>query len=293
MPHLCFLQKRRVHFRSNTGGSPSLNNIRWGCNNSRTRAYHYHRPRRYTGGFQVSARFGLLLFERHSDYQYFFLFKGCSYLMKIWCGVRSSWWQLFWHMFTTFQSRGGVRLTPTVFTLSFLKYFSIKRYVGGLDFCLILQGRTGRDIHFSFQEYLIQELISPLLTPYVLFFRLRPRAIDIVDFYRQFTIEVVGVGDVCSFAQMDIRKHGNPEWQPEGTEKVDAPVPSSPQFAQVRVIVMFDLLEVFMNSSTSSFDYRPKTAKQSCLSSISLWLTRIGGLRPMQRILSAGWRLRP
>ncbi|KAK6634991.1 hypothetical protein RUM44_000240 [Polyplax serrata] len=81
-------------------------------------------------------------------------------------------------------------------------------------------------------EYLIQELISPLLTPYVLFFRLRPRAIDIVDFYRQFTIEVVGVGDVCSFAQMDIRKHGNPEWQPEGTEKVDAPVPSSPQFAQ-------------------------------------------------------------
>ena len=24
-------------------------------------------------------------------------------------------------------------------------------------------------------------------------------------------MEVVGVGDVCSFAQMDVRKHGNPE----------------------------------------------------------------------------------
>lgn len=26
-------------------------------------------------------------------------------------------------------------------------------------------------------------------------------------------MSVVGVGDVCSFAQMDIRKHGNPDWQ--------------------------------------------------------------------------------
>ena len=24
-------------------------------------------------------------------------------------------------------------------------------------------------------------------------------------------MEVVGVGDVCSFAQMDVKKHGNPE----------------------------------------------------------------------------------
>lgn len=36
---------------------------------------------------------------------------------------------------------------------------------------------------------------------------------DIVDFFRNFTVSVVGVGDVCSFAQMDIRKHGNPDWQ--------------------------------------------------------------------------------
>lgn len=61
--------------------------------------------------------------------------------------------------------------------------------------------------------HLLEELISPLLTPFILCFRMRQRALDIVDFYRNFTIEVTGVGDVCSFAQMDVRKHGNPTWQ--------------------------------------------------------------------------------
>ncbi|XP_055715045.1 autophagy-related protein 9A [Phlebotomus papatasi] len=67
---------------------------------------------------------------------------------------------------------------------------------------------------FQFKaSYLLNELFSPLITPFVLMFSLRPRALDIVDFFRNFTVSVVGVGDVCSFAQMDIRKHGNPDWQ--------------------------------------------------------------------------------
>lgn len=61
--------------------------------------------------------------------------------------------------------------------------------------------------------HLLEELLSPLLTPIILCFHMRQRALDIVDFYRNFTIEVTGVGDVCSFAQMDVRKHGNPMWQ--------------------------------------------------------------------------------
>lgn len=32
-----------------------------------------------------------------------------------------------------------------------------------------------------------------------------------MDFFRNFTVDVVGVGDVCSFAQMDVKRHGNPE----------------------------------------------------------------------------------
>jgi hypothetical protein len=50
------------------------------------------------------------------------------------------------------------------------------------------------------------------VTPFVLLFWLRPRASRVVDFLRNFTVEVVGVGDVCSFAQMDTRRHGNPKW---------------------------------------------------------------------------------
>ncbi|VVC90702.1 unnamed protein product [Leptidea sinapis] len=42
---------------------------------------------------------------------------------------------------------------------------------------------------------------------------LRNRALDIVDFYRNFTVSVLGIGDVCSFAQLDIRRHGHPDWQ--------------------------------------------------------------------------------
>ncbi|KAK4879577.1 hypothetical protein RN001_007723 [Aquatica leii] len=60
---------------------------------------------------------------------------------------------------------------------------------------------------------LFEELLSPILTPYILWRHIYPRTLDIVDFFRNFTVSVVGVGDVCSFAQMDVRKHGNPEWQ--------------------------------------------------------------------------------
>lgn len=67
---------------------------------------------------------------------------------------------------------------------------------------------------FQFKAvYLLNELVSPIITPFVLVFVLRPRALDIVDFFRSFTVSVVGVGNVCSFAQMDVRKHGNPDWQ--------------------------------------------------------------------------------
>lgn len=62
------------------------------------------------------------------------------------------------------------------------------------------------------QVYLLEEVLSPILTPLILTFSVRHKALDIVDFFRNFTVEVTGVGDVCSFAQMDIRKHGNPKW---------------------------------------------------------------------------------
>lgn len=59
---------------------------------------------------------------------------------------------------------------------------------------------------------LLEELLSPLVTPYVLYRCVYPRTLDIVDFFRNFTVSVEGVEDVCSFAQMDVRKHGNLDW---------------------------------------------------------------------------------
>uniref|UniRef100_A0A182PR00 Autophagy-related protein 9 n=1 Tax=Anopheles epiroticus TaxID=199890 RepID=A0A182PR00_9DIPT len=61
--------------------------------------------------------------------------------------------------------------------------------------------------------YILNELFSPLVAPFVLLYELRPKSQQLVDFFRNFTVDVVGVGDVCSFAQMDVRKHGNPDWQ--------------------------------------------------------------------------------
>nr|CAD7423592.1 unnamed protein product [Timema monikensis] len=52
---------------------------------------------------------------------------------------------------------------------------------------------------------------------------MRSHALDIVDFYRNFTVEVLGVGDVCSFAQMDVRRHGNPTWHT--SIRVTSPLP--------------------------------------------------------------------
>lgn len=68
---------------------------------------------------------------------------------------------------------------------------------------------------------LIDELMSPLVTPFILYFSLRPKAAEIVDFLRNFTIEVSGVGDVCSFAEMNVRKHGQPEWLSEGVTRAN------------------------------------------------------------------------
>ncbi|XP_039764035.1 autophagy-related protein 9A [Pararge aegeria] len=69
---------------------------------------------------------------------------------------------------------------------------------------------------FQFRAiYILYELLSPLLCPIVLL-SIRTRALDIVDFYRNFTVTVLGIGDVCSFAQLDIRRHGHPDWQTPG-----------------------------------------------------------------------------
>nr|VZI03470.1 unnamed protein product [Spirometra erinaceieuropaei] len=60
----------------------------------------------------------------------------------------------------------------------------------------------------------LEELVSPILTPLILLFYLPNHCLEIVDFLRNFTVEIAGVGDICSFAQLDIQRHGHPDWSP-------------------------------------------------------------------------------
>ncbi|KAF9500576.1 APG9-domain-containing protein [Pleurotus eryngii] len=54
-----------------------------------------------------------------------------------------------------------------------------------------------------------QEILSVILTPFVLWLSLPACAPSIIDFFREFTVHVDGRGFVCSFAEFDFERHGN------------------------------------------------------------------------------------
>jgi hypothetical protein len=54
-----------------------------------------------------------------------------------------------------------------------------------------------------------RELLSVILTPFILWYSLPPCALAIVDFFREFTIHVDGLGYVTSFAVFDFKRHGD------------------------------------------------------------------------------------
>ena len=54
----------------------------------------------------------------------------------------------------------------------------------------------------------LQELLSVLLTPFILILSLPRSAAAIVDFFREFTVHVDGIGYVCSFAVFDFKRQG-------------------------------------------------------------------------------------
>ncbi|KAL2024822.1 hypothetical protein VTK56DRAFT_5643 [Thermocarpiscus australiensis] len=52
----------------------------------------------------------------------------------------------------------------------------------------------------------LEEILSILTTPFVLFYSLPKCSDQIIDFFREFTIHVDGLGYVCSFAEFDFKK---------------------------------------------------------------------------------------
>ncbi|KAF8559694.1 putative transmembrane protein [Imleria badia] len=55
----------------------------------------------------------------------------------------------------------------------------------------------------------LQEIVSVITTPFVLWFSLPPCAPAIIDFFHDFTVWVPGRGYICSFAEFDFKRHGN------------------------------------------------------------------------------------
>lgn len=56
---------------------------------------------------------------------------------------------------------------------------------------------------------LFQELLGVLTTPFILLFSLPSCTDRLVEFFREFTVHVDGVGYVCSFALFNFERHGN------------------------------------------------------------------------------------
>lgn len=55
----------------------------------------------------------------------------------------------------------------------------------------------------------VQEVVSVVLTPFVLWLSLPSCAPAIIDFFREFSVHVDGRGYVCSFAEFNFERHGN------------------------------------------------------------------------------------
>ncbi|KAJ3214699.1 autophagy protein atg9 [Dinochytrium kinnereticum] len=58
----------------------------------------------------------------------------------------------------------------------------------------------------------LQEIVSVVLAPIILYYSLPKCSGDIIDFFREFTVHVDSLGYVCSFAVFNFRAHGNPRY---------------------------------------------------------------------------------
>lgn len=60
----------------------------------------------------------------------------------------------------------------------------------------------------------LEEILSMIFTPFVLWFSLPGCSDRIIDFFREFTVHVDGLGYVCSFAEFNFKKQGNTSQNP-------------------------------------------------------------------------------
>ncbi|KAJ2744242.1 autophagy protein atg9 [Coemansia sp. BCRC 34301] len=70
--------------------------------------------------------------------------------------------------------------------------------------------RRGFESLFTYKLVIfLHELLGVVTAPFIMMFSLPDCADKVVDFFREFTVHVDGLGYVCSFAAFDFEKHGN------------------------------------------------------------------------------------
>ncbi|KAJ3008606.1 UNVERIFIED_CONTAM: autophagy protein atg9 [Siphonaria sp. JEL0065] len=58
----------------------------------------------------------------------------------------------------------------------------------------------------------VLEIVSILIAPFILYYSLPSCAEGIIDIFRDYTVDMEGVGFVCSFSAFDLARHGNPRY---------------------------------------------------------------------------------
>lgn len=115
----------------------------------------------------------------------------------------------------------------------------------------------------------VQEIVSIVTTPFVLWFSLPPCAPAIVDFFHDFTVWVPGRGYVCSFAEFDFKRHGN--------VKFGAPT----GIRDERMLSREGKMEKsFLNFKAANPDWNPSDPTGS------LYLTRLADLSARRRTMA-------
>ncbi|KAJ7583030.1 putative transmembrane protein [Mycena floridula] len=109
----------------------------------------------------------------------------------------------------------------------------------------------------------VEELLSVVLTPFVLWLSLPACAPAIIDFFREFSVHVEGRGYVCSFAEFNFERHGN--------VKFGAPRPVSDK----KMLSKDGKMEKsFLHFKATNPDWKPTDP------SGSLYLSRMADLHP-------------
>jgi autophagy-related protein 9 len=110
---------------------------------------------------------------------------------------------------------------------------------------------------------ILEELLCPFIAPYIVFRHLSLRSSDLVDFFRNCSIEIPGIGDVCSFSMLNIDKNGNPTVR-QAIEKVtrSEPIPSGAASA--------NLHEVHQDPNQARFAAKPYIVSENGKLELSL-----------------------